>query len=110
MDDRLRKSLLAIEKQIKRLKSSEEKFLTLEASKKTKYAIAYLTTSGTVAERESTVYCSPDWMAFSSALVTAEVEFNFEKRRLEHHMKCYDGEHLSFKIEGSAITRQGSIT
>lgn len=110
MDDRLRQALSLIEKQIKALRHAEEKFLTLEVAKKAKYSIAYLSTSGTVAEREATVLSSADWGIFTKALIDAEVSFNFEKRKLEHHMKAFDAEYLTYKLEHGAINRQGSIT
>lgn len=109
-DERLRKRLGAIQKQIDLLKVAEEVFLNLDASKKSQYAVLYLQTKGTVAEREALVYRSDDWKEFSTGLVQAEVAYNSERRRLDLQMKAFDAEYLTYKIENGAINRQGAIT
>lgn len=110
MDDKLRGRLLKIENQIKTLRNAEEKFLNLDASKKSIYAMLYLNTKGTVAERDAIVHNSDAWKEFSSGLVQAEVNFNAEKRKLELQMKAFDAEYLTYKVEAGAINRQGALT
>jgi hypothetical protein len=108
MDERLRDRLVKISHQIDRLKAVEEPWLNLKASKESEFGLLYLSTTGSVAEREAKVYTSSEWTDFSKALVQAEVQFNRERRMLDLQLKAYDAEHLSFKIDHSAIARQGS--
>lgn len=108
MDSILQKRLNDIASQIDKLKISEELFLNLDASKKAQYGTLYLTTSGTVAEREAKVHMSKIWNEFTMAHVAAETEYNREKRMLELYIKAYDAEHITYKIENQGINRPGS--
>lgn len=110
MDKKLHRQLSLIQNRIDELKEAEEVFLNLEASKKAQFAVLYLKTKGTVAERDALVHSSADWKAFSTGLVQAEVEYNSKKRRLELQMKAFDAEYLTFKVENNAINRQGAVT
>ncbi len=106
MDSRLDERLIAIADQVDVLKDVEAVFLELEAHRKVLFAQLYLKTAGTVAERESTVYASADWINFITGLVSAESELNHARRIYELKLKAYDGEHLSLKTETPAIRRQ----
>ncbi len=108
-DERLRKRLIAIDRQISKLRVAEEAFLNLDATKKLQHAVIYLRTKGTVAEREAMVHASEEWRVFITGLVQAEVEYNYQKRELELQMKAFDAEYLTYKVEAGAINRQGAV-
>ena len=106
MDSRLLSAIQRIETTIQDLAKAEEIYLNLEASKKSKYALRYLETKGTVGEREAQVLASDDWVTFCKALVTSEVEYQRVKRMLELHFKAFDAEYLSLKNDSQGIARQ----
>jgi len=110
VDARLSERLEKLADQIDKLKEVESAFLELDAHKKVLFAQLYLKTdsSGKVADRESQVYASPDWINFVTGLVAAESDLNHERRMYELKLKAYDAEHLTFKNELPVIRRQGA--
>ncbi len=107
MDSRLETRLKRLEGQINFLRQVEEKFFELEAHKKSLAAELFLASKGkNVAEREALAYASQQWKDFAIGLARSESSYNNEKRRYELQLKAYDAEHLTFKIEESAIKRQ----
>lgn len=106
MDKKLLDRLNKIDTHIRDLKEIESRCLELEASEKTLYAQLFLKAEGkSVAEREARVYASDEWVEFTRALVEAKTEYNYGRRLLDLKMKAYDGEHLTYKVETSAIQR-----
>lgn len=107
MDDRLFKRLEKIEQSIDEMREVEKLFLQLEANKKVLAAQLYLKADGkNVAEKEASVFSSPDWINFVNGLVQAESNFNHARRMYELRLKAYDAEHLTLKTEVPAIKRQ----
>ena len=110
MDTRLADRLRKIHEQIERLEDVEELYLNLKASERGKFGLLFMKTQGTVAEREAQVHTDADWIEFSKALVTAEVQFHKAKRMLDLMHKAYDAEHLSCKVENKTIVKLGGQT
>ena len=111
MDDHLYERLKKIEEQVERLEKIEKQYLYLDAHKKIMFSSLFLEAEGkSVAEREAFVYASDKWKNFIDGAVEAETQYLREKRLLELKLKAYDAAHLTFKVEGAAIKRQGETT
>jgi hypothetical protein len=108
MDARLNERLEKLADHIDELKDVEGTYLELDAHKKVLFAQLYLKADGkNVAERESQVYASRDWINFANGLVNAETELNHARRRYELKLKAFDAEYLSLKTETPVIRRHG---
>lgn len=106
MDRRLSEALNRLSKQIDTVHKVEASYLSLEAASKSHFATLLLAAEGkTVSEREAQVYASEEWKLFAKGLAEAEASFHRERARLELYTKGYDAEHLSYKMQGTAIQR-----
>lgn len=108
MDTELRGRLRKIEEQIEKLKPIERRFLYLDAHREAMQSQIFLKTDGkTVKEREAKALASEDWTNFTEGWVESKSEYNHEKRLLELKLKAFDATYLSYKVDGTAIRRQG---
>lgn len=107
MDDALNRRCIKIQNIIDELKTIEERFLNLDASKKTLHAQLYLQAEGkTSTEREAKAYANQEWINFCTVLASEESNYNRTKRMLDLQLKAFDADYLSLKLEHSAIRRQ----
>lgn len=108
MDQGLKERLVKVHDQINALYRAEAAFLTMEAAKD--HQLAILVTSAPLecsseASKTSWAKAQGTWLRFRTNLAEAEAMFHREKHMLELKLKSYDAEHLTFKIEESAIRR-----
>ena len=108
MDKRLGDRLKKVEDQIEILSAIEKSFLYLDAHKNVLYSELFRKAGGkSVADKEAEVFSSQEWIDFSRGLAETQAEFHRQRRWHELRLKAFDGEYLTYKTEGSAISRQG---
>lgn len=106
MDSQLANRLNELWKQSDRLKEVERVALELEANKKALLAQLTIKAPGkSFAEREAQALASDDWRIFNAALVNAQVDYNFERRKYEILDKAFLAEYGTYKQEDRAIKR-----
>jgi len=105
MIDSLQKKLDRWHKHLDDMKKIEEDLFNLAASEKPLFAQLYLTTHGTVPERESHVHVSKAWQDYQNGLVSAKSNMNHAKRKLELLMKAFDAEYLTSKLDADAVRK-----
>lgn len=108
MDDKLKERLLKISNQIQSLYEAEETFLTLDAAKDHKIAKMVQEAPKELTSevsKVSWVKSQIDWYHFRVSLAQAEAEFHKQKHLLDLKFKAYDAEHLTYKVEETAIKR-----
>lgn len=107
MDSELKRRLTKLSEQIDSMKETELIFRQLKATEKSQFGMMFLKQEGkTLTEREHAVFASREWRQFQEGLVQAEVAYNHMVRKLELLKKAYDAEHITYKLETSAIQRQ----
>lgn len=108
MDRGLAERLNALNEQNDRLKAVEAQYLALEANRKSLLGKLISQQPGkSFAEREMQAYASAEWIDFAKGLADVEADYEFEKRRYDILDKAYLADHLSAKLDGETIKRQG---
>lgn len=96
-----------IEQWIKVLEKTEETLMNLEASEDALHGNIFLETKGTVDERKAKTNSDPRLIELRKAIALAKTENNKARRMHELTLRAGDWEYGTFKIEESAIRRQG---
>lgn len=108
MDDKLKERLIKINDQIEALYKAEEAYLTLDAAKDHTLAVSMASAPPECSSEASKASWAKSlyiYLEFKQNLAHAEAEFHKQRHLLDLKTKAYDAEHLSYKIEHSAIKR-----
>lgn len=109
MDSRLEARLRKLEAQILKMREAESVFHKLEAHSDVLFSQLFdKLKQGSIAEREAKVYASQDWIDFAAGLAQSKTDYNHERRMHELQLKAFDSEYITYKVEESAIRRQGA--
>jgi len=109
MDDRLRKRLESVSRQLEIMYQAEETFLSLDGAYEHHLACLFRDVDPSItaaAAREKAAKATTQYKEFCEALALAKARFHREKHILDLKMKAYDAEHLTMKVEAPIIKRQ----
>lgn len=109
MDATLKERLTRLWEQNDVLKEAEGLYLELEANKKPLLAALTIAAEGkSHADREAQALSSVEYKSLLTALVQAEKQFNFEKRKFGILENAFFAAHSTFKLDDRSIRKQGA--